>query len=243
MFKKKCKDCGKLISKNAKKCRSCSKKGIKRSLKQRKTISIRTKQAMQRPEVQIKIRKSRGGKSKINYCPDCGKSINYKAKKCRTHAYKGRIYSKEHNEKLRLISLNRFKNPKNHPCYIPGLDRLYPLNFNEKLKRKIRIRDNYTCQICGISQQDFLKLKRGQLTIHHINYDKFNCEKNNLITLCNSCHMKTNFNRDYWYAYFNYKKMNRDDLLCSAGLNAERCLKRTENCNMSRENSSKERRK
>jgi hypothetical protein len=31
-----------------------------------------------------------------------------------------------------------------------------------------------------------------------------NCKDNNLITLCNSCHSKTNFNRDYWYSYFKY---------------------------------------
>lgn len=39
--------------------------------------------------------------------------------------------------------------------------------------------------------------------VHHIDYNKLNCNPNNLITLCKSCHMKTNFNREYWLDYFN----------------------------------------
>jgi hypothetical protein len=33
-------------------------------------------------------------------------------------------------------------------------------------------------------------------------YDKKNCDPKNLITLCNSCHSKTNFNRKKWIIYF-----------------------------------------
>jgi len=31
-----------------------------------------------------------------------------------------------------------------------------------------------------------------------------NCQDINLITLCLKCHRKTNFDRDYWFAYFEY---------------------------------------
>jgi hypothetical protein len=34
--------------------------------------------------------------------------------------------------------------------------------------------------------------------VHHIDYDKANCAKENLITLCEVCHGRTNYNRDYW---------------------------------------------
>ena len=71
----------------------------------------------------------------------------------------------------------------------------------ENIVIKIRIRDNFTCQLCGNKKEN----NRGRnLTIHHIDYDKQNCNKNNLISLCMSCHGKTNGNRDYWYAYFTY---------------------------------------
>lgn len=36
-----------------------------------------------------------------------------------------------------------------------------------------------------------------------IDYDKDNLDPNNLISLCNSCHAKTNKNRDYWINLFN----------------------------------------
>lgn len=74
----------------------------------------------------------------------------------------------------------------------------YGLEFNEDLKEVIRNRDRRKCQICSK-----IELEEGKrLSIHHIDYNKQNNNPNNLITLCNSCHLKTNFNRDYWIKYF-----------------------------------------
>jgi len=42
-----------------------------------------------------------------------------------------------------------------------------------------------------------MKLKRN-----HIDYNKKNCNPDNLITLCHSCHSKTNHNRNYWVKKF-----------------------------------------
>ena len=64
--------------------------------------------------------------------------------------------------------------------------------WNKPLKVSIRKRDNYTCQIC---------FNEG-LIVHHIDYNKQNCDPNNLITVCRKCHSKTNFNREYWKQYF-----------------------------------------
>jgi len=45
--------------------------------------------------------------------------------------------------------------------------------------------------------------RSGQpLTIHHIDYDKRNCDDGNLITLCHSCNPRANSNRDQWKAVF-----------------------------------------
>jgi len=64
---------------------------------------------------------------------------------------------------------------------------------------------------CGVKLSEIIKNKisKGLLNyykdhIHHIDYNKFNCESSNLITLCLKCHLSTNGNRDYWYAYFRY---------------------------------------
>jgi hypothetical protein len=74
----------------------------------------------------------------------------------------------------------------------------YGITFNLYLKEYIRYRDNYQCKICGILQSDC----KNRLSCHHIDYDKKNCDPTNLISLCSSCHMKTNFNREYWKVYF-----------------------------------------
>jgi len=83
----------------------------------------------------------------------------------------------------------------------------YGLDFNKLLKLAIRERDKFECQECGIPEEEY-----GQaLDIHHIDYDKTNNEKSNLICLCRNCHMKTNFNRDDWVIYY------QDKLRCNNG--------------------------
>jgi len=76
----------------------------------------------------------------------------------------------------------------------------YPLEWTKIFKEQIRYRDNHKCQICGCPQ---VALNRA-LDVHHIDYNKQNIKTNNLISLCLSCHLRTNGNRDYWYAYFTY---------------------------------------
>ena len=119
------------------------------------------------------------GKTNIKrYCKDCNKSITKgstcgRCKKCST---KGEL----------------------NPCYIENLIREYPLEFNDILKEQIRVRDNHQCQICGILQKNYYR----KLDIHHIDYDKDNLNQENLISLCSSCHVCTNHNRDIYIEYF-----------------------------------------
>lgn len=77
----------------------------------------------------------------------------------------------------------------------------YPDEWGDYLRESIRNRDNYICKECGI-HQDELKGIFKKLDVHHIDYDKDNCNPNNLISLCRICHAKTNFNREYWKNYF-----------------------------------------
>lgn len=69
----------------------------------------------------------------------------------------------------------------------------YTREWNKILKNKIKTRDNNKCFICG---------SFNRLQVHHIDYDKANCSDKNLITLCISCHMKTNYRRENWKQYF-----------------------------------------
>lgn len=117
----------------------------------------------------------KGGKPK---CPDCGKTVSsYKTTRCKRCSLQ--------------LSFN--------PSWKGGLSFFpYPLIFNKRLKDFIRKRDNHTCQHCGKSS------KKIKLDVHHIDYNKDNCNEKNLICLCRSCHAKSNYNRDYWFAYFTY---------------------------------------
>ena len=81
----------------------------------------------------------------------------------------------------------------NNPSWRGGISKLpYSYEFNEKLKNQIRERDNYCCQICKESENGV-----GH-SVHHIDYDKDNSNKLNLITLCKVCHNRTSFNRMMW---------------------------------------------
>lgn len=128
------------------------------------------------------------GKGNPNYkgvkpftCIDCNKILNGRNKRLR----------------CRACNYKHYTGP-NHYMWIPDKVRLYPASWNSTYKWQIRHRDGYKCQICGVSQAEC----KTHLPVHHIDYDKFNTKQENLVTLCNSCHAKTNFRREYWKQYF-----------------------------------------
>ena len=91
----------------------------------------------------------------------------------------------------------------------------YGLDFNNNLKEQIRKRDNYRCQECLRHQDELFKKVKGgkirkyKLHIHHIDFNKQNNNQNNLISLCNSCHTQTLYNRENWIEYYQ-KKMESE---------------------------------
>ena len=175
------------------------------------------------------------------YCIDCGKIITYDSwhygsKLCGSCSHKGERsngyidgrttkihYCKEFNCNNEICyqtwkfgsglcmscSIGHlFKNPENHPRWNNGSSfEPYPLGWTNTFKEQIRYRDGYKCQICGCHEVECNK----KLSVHHIDYNKENINPENLTSLCTSCHMKTNGNREYWIKYFNnkLKKFNR----------------------------------
>jgi len=92
---------------------------------------------------------------------------------------------------------NGFKKGINNPMWRGGVSyEPYSVDWNITIKRAIRERDHYVCQLCKEPQGD------EALSVHHIDYDKKNCNPDNLIALCRKCHAKTQINRDYWKEYF-----------------------------------------
>ena len=103
----------------------------------------------------------------------------------------GKHHTKETKERISKFQKGRPKpKGKDSPNWRGGTE--YSMNWTETLKRSIRERDNYICQKCS---------QYGN-NVHHIDYDKKNCDPKNLITLCRKCNNKVNFKRKYWTEYF-----------------------------------------
>jgi len=106
------------------------------------------------------------------------------------------LYKK--HEKESIIKMGDSKIGDKNPMWLDGKSfEPYSPEFNERLKERIRDRDNHTCQFCME-----LETKDISFPVHHIDYNKMNCDQMNLITLCTSCHSKTQKNRKYWEEYF-----------------------------------------
>lgn len=73
----------------------------------------------------------------------------------------------------------------------------YCEKFNERFKEKVRTRDNRTCQICGISEENNFNRYKQRLHVHHVHYDKKNCYPD-VLSACTRCNLKMNSYRDYW---------------------------------------------
>ena len=94
---------------------------------------------------------------------------------------------------------------------------IYPEEFSRQLKSEIRDRDNHICQMCGKTEEANTKM----LAVHHIDYNKYNCVPENLISLCMSCHTKTNEHREKWKQFFkdNYGTPNNTNISSGAKQN------------------------
>lgn len=78
----------------------------------------------------------------------------------------------------------------------------YPKEFSWTLKKKIRERDNFTCCRCGRTEREELEELNRVLCVNHIDFNKDNCNEDNLNTLCVRCNVGINRDRDYWTNYF-----------------------------------------
>jgi len=145
-----------------------------------------------------------------NFKPESSPEQSYCSRRCFT---KSKIKSEKilvecENtgcEKTKEVTKNSFESQKNHYCSTDCFhdDRSrkmtgsenpnwkngksfkdYPAEFNKELKEKIRIKYNKTCQICGIAQENLDK----KLDVHHLDENKNNLDKNNLVALCRKCH-------------------------------------------------------
>ena len=144
-----------------------------------------------------------GLKNKGKKCP---KEIREKIRK----SLKGRRTSIITEETRRKMGAAR-RGAKN-PQWRGGLSfEPYSPDWTKSLKLAIRKRDNYTCQI-GKEKEN-----GHSFDVHHIDYNKKNCDPINLITLCRKCHRKTNDNREYWQQVLSKKALTFAPLALEKG--------------------------
>ena len=182
--------------------------GRKVSKETRLKLSIAAKKRKHTKESLEKLRQANLGENNAMY----GKHHTEEAKRKISEKKKGTCSGKDHylygvghseetKEKLRQANLGKTvpqhvrdkisksltgdKNPNwnGGTSFAP-----YPVEWTEVLREEIRNRDNRTCQECGTK---IAKNVKPALCVHHIDYNKNNCSKNNLISLCCSCHSKT----------------------------------------------------
>jgi len=149
-----------------------------------------------------------------------GRILNIEHRKKLSQARKGMKFSEKHKENIGKANKRRhqlgerFGFQKGHLDLVPKEARKrqaektkgeknynwqggksfepYSVDCTETLRRAIRERDHYICQLCNLYGN----------AVHHIDYNKQNCNPNNLITLCRSCNSKVNKDRNYWINYF-----------------------------------------
>ncbi len=95
----------------------------------------------------------------------------------------GKVYGEDTRRKDRIA-----KTGESNPAWMGGTSFYpYPPEFNTLLRQTVFKRDEFTCQLCGAMPEE-----SKELHPHHKDYDKDNCDPDNLVTLCHGCHSKTN---------------------------------------------------
>lgn len=98
-----------------------------------------------------------------------------------------------------LLRIARAVSGENNAMWKGGIaNSKYAPGFCKSLKAKIRSRDNYTCQLCGRTEQEL----SYRLSIHHSDYDKTNHATTNLFATCKRCNSLVNTRRAVWTAWF-----------------------------------------
>ncbi len=94
------------------------------------------------------------------------------------------IYIIPEISKFILENILGYKNWEAYKKMMPKLHSKgrYKTGFTHKLKKEIKERDKNKCRIC--------LQKKKVLVVHHIDGNRYNNDPKNLVTLCETCHIK-----------------------------------------------------
>ena len=139
----------------------------------------------------------------------CGEEAKPNRKYIHGHGNRGREFGEEVRAKISKAKSNMSEdtkrkmsaNRKGKCCgqdnyrWSGGTSLIYGQEWGS-IRKEIEERDNHQCM------NPECKRDHVRLSVHHIDYDVKNCHPHNLITLCVSCHGRTNENRDYWMNFY-----------------------------------------
>ena len=119
----------------------------------------------------------------------------------------GKSLSEDHKFKISLALRGKFVGEKNtmygrcgklNPNWRGGksFEPYCQIWKDSEFKEYIKDRDNNKCL------NPYCDHNSNKLCIHHINYNKKDCDHSNLITLCVSCNSKANFDREWHTAWY-----------------------------------------
>lgn len=92
-------------------------------------------------------------------------------------------------ERISQANIKRDLSGSRNPAWRGGVSfQPYPPEFNISLKRRVLIEQQHTCLDCHRSIGR--RKNAAKANIHHLDGDKQNCRRSNLVALCVSCHMK-----------------------------------------------------
>lgn len=183
----------------------------------RKSIS---KNIMNNDEIKKKISVAKKGLASWN-----------KGKKGQIPWNKGKtgVYSKETLKKMSIASKNRVGYWKNKQRRVETVEKISKNHSNVSGKDNPNWKGGISCEPYCFEWsfkdfKNFIKERDGnkclnpdcfrnvhKLCVHHIDYNKKNCELENLITLCNSCNSRANKDREWhtaWYEAILYRRYN-----------------------------------
>ena len=185
---------GHLTSEETKRKISIANKGKKRSNEVRLKMSLRFKGKKLSEEHKRKIGLSNKGKNiwskGYKHTEKARKriSLSMKGRATRGYGWKTSLITRKKMSEAHLKIREKHWSWQGGKSYEP-----YSIDWTETLKRAIREKYNYICQLCNLYGNN----------AHHIDYNKQNCNTDNLINLCRNCNLKVNQNRNYWLSYFN----------------------------------------
>ena len=140
---------------------------------------------------------------KSNNLPNRKYPRKYCNQKCYGKSLLGRKLTEENKLKLILANTGRIRSEKERKAigFANSKEKngMWKEDSERNIKRRIRDRDNHLCLLCDLHQEQ----NGNKLDVHHIDYNQLNNLHENMITLCHSCHAKTNKSkRKFWIQHF-----------------------------------------